>query len=194
MNFDCSADIVLQDERTLLRPLTTADYPHLLPIALSDDKLLQYSPMAVYTEALLQQYIEAAITERQKQQRYTFIIFDKKASQYAGSTSFLNISNMDRRLEIGATWLGKPFQQTGLNRHNKWLMLQYAFEQSGFERVEFKTDERNTASRTAIEKIGGKLEGILRSHTVMYDGYRRNTVYYSILRSEWPAIKQSLRR
>jgi len=193
MNFDCSADIILQDERTLLRPLTAADYPHLLPIALSDEKLLQYSPMPIYSEELLKQYIETAIIERQKQQRYTFIIFDKRAAQYAGSTSFLNISNKDQRLEIGATWLGKPFQQTGLNRHNKYLMLQYAFEQLDFERVDFKTDERNTASRTAIEKIGGQYEGILRSHTVMYDGFRRNTVYYSILRDEWPAIKPLLR-
>lgn len=194
MDFDYTADVILQNERTLLRPLTAAGYSDLLPIALSDDKLLQYSPMPVYAEELLQQYIETAIAERQKQQRYAFIIFDKKAAQYAGSTSFLNISNKDRRLEIGATWLGKPFQQTGLNRHNKWLMLQYVFEQLGFERVEFKTDERNTASRTAIEKIGGQYEGTLRSHTLMYDGYRRNTVYYSILRSEWPAIKQLLRK
>lgn len=193
MNFDCSANIILQDERTLLRPLTTDDYPHLFPIALSDDKLLQYSPMPIYSAELLTQYMETAIIERQKQQRYAFIIFDKKANQYAGSTSFLNISNKDRRLEIGATWLGKPFQQTGLNRHNKWLMLQYVFEQLSFERVEFKTDERNTASRTAIEKIGAQYEGILRSHTVMYDGFRRNTVYYSILRGEWPAIKPLLR-
>lgn len=194
MEFNFSAHIILENERTLLRPLSADDYELLLPIALQDSSLLQYSPAPVYSEALLHQYIENAMAERQKQQRYTFIIFDKKADQYAGSTSFLNISNKDQRLEIGATWLGKPFQQTGLNRHNKWLMLQYVFEHLGFERVEFKTDERNTASRTAIEKIGGKMEGILRSHTLMYDGYRRNTVYYSILRSEWPDIKQSLRK
>jgi len=192
MDFNFSAHIILENERTLLKPLSRDDYELLLPIALQDSSLLQYSPAPVYSEALLHQYIETAMADRQKQQRYAFIIFDKKAGQYAGSTSFANISNKDQRLEIGYTWLGKSFQRTGLNRNVKWLMLQYAFEQLGFERVEFKTDERNTASRTAIEKIGGKMEGILRSHTVMHDGFRRNTVYYSILRNEWESLKHTL--
>jgi RimJ/RimL family protein N-acetyltransferase len=112
--------------------------------------------------------------------------------EYAGSTSFANVSNRDKRLEIGWTWIGKKFQKTGLNRNGKLLMLQYAFETLQFERVELKTDERNMASRTAIEKIGGKFEGILRSHMVVKDGFRRNTVYYSILSKEWPGVKTNL--
>ena len=90
------------------------------------------------------------------------------------------------------TWFGKSFQRTGLNRNVKFLMLRYAFEALRFERVELKTDERNQQSRLAIEKIGGRFEGILRSHVLMPDGFRRNTVYYSILKSEWPAIKKDI--
>jgi RimJ/RimL family protein N-acetyltransferase len=121
--------------------------------------------------------------------RYTFTVFDKTKNAYAGSTSFLNISNPDDRLEIGATWYGKEFQRTGLNRNCKYLLMQYAFDNVGAERVEFRTDERNLASRQAIEKIGGQFEGILRRHTVMYDGFRRNTVCYSILKREWNELK-----
>ena len=191
MDLSFNDEIILENERVLLRPLALNDDEHLLSVALSDNTLLQYSPAPVYSETLLQQYIADALTEREKKQRYPFIIFDKSTAAHAGSTSFLNISNKDKRLEIGGTWLGKPFQKTGLNRNIKWLMLNYAFEQLQFERVEFKTDERNIQSRTAIEKIGGTFEGILRSHTVMHDGFRRNTVYYSILRNEWENMKRS---
>jgi N-acetyltransferase len=102
------------------------------------------------------------------------------------------VSDKDQRLEIGWTWFGKAFQRTGLNRNVKFLMLQYAFEQLQFERVELKTDERNHPSRKAIEGIGGKFEGILRSHMQLPDGFRRNTVYYSILKAEWPALKNGI--
>ena len=129
---------------------------------------------------------------RDRHIRYPFLIFDKQQQQYAGSTSFGNISNPNARIEIGWTWIGTNFQRTGLNRANKFLMLQYAFETLGFERVELKTDGRNLQSRTAMEKIGATPEGILRSHTVMSDGYRRDTHYYSILKSEWHKIKRDI--
>jgi RimJ/RimL family protein N-acetyltransferase len=161
----------------------------LLPPATSDEKLVQYSPKPIHSKELLTQYIETALADRATHDRYPFIIFDKQANAYAGSTSFLSVSNYNRRLEIGHTWLGISFQKTGLNRHCKFLLLSYAFDELGFERVEFKTDERNKASRAAIEKTGGKFEGFLRSHTLMYDGFRRNSVYYSILKNEWPELK-----
>jgi len=131
------------------------------------------------------------LLQRTNKIHYPFIIFDKQLNAYAGSTSFMNVSNKDRRLEIGATWIGNRFQKTGLNRNCKFLLMSYAFDELGFERVELKTDERNIKSRTAIEKIGGKFEGILRSHTLMSDGFRRNTVYYGILKSEWRELKQN---
>ena len=97
----------------------------------------------------------------------------------------MNVSNTDDRLEIGATWIDKKYHGSGLYRQCKLLLLQYVFEDLGAHRVAFSTDERNIRSRKAIEKIGGKFEGILREHTLMYDGYRRNTCCYSILKQEW---------
>ena len=192
MAFDFSSKIILQNDRVLLRPMITEDSSNLLPIATADDDLVLYSPYKIHTAHYLEEFIQASIADRQKEFRYPFVIFDKQTGLYAGSTSIANISNKDLRLEIGWTWIGKRFQQTGLNRTCKFLLLSYAFETLGFERVEFKTDARNVASRAAIEKIGGTYEGALRSHTVMNDGFRRDTVYYSILKDEWPGLKETV--
>jgi RimJ/RimL family protein N-acetyltransferase len=192
--FDFKNEIVLEDAAALLRPLQFSDYDNLLPIAIADKTLLRFSPAPIYSEELLKTYITKAIGDRNTQSRYPFIIFDKKKNEYAGSTSFLNFSIPDKRVEIGHTWLGREFQRSGLNRQCKFLLLSFAFDTLGFERVEFKTDERNEASRTAIEKIGGRFEGILRSHMVMSDGFRRNTVYYSILKDEWTQMKATFLR
>lgn len=190
MNFPFDIDIVLENNFALLRPIKAIDVENLLSVATKDKDLLQFSPKPISNENLLKKYIYKAIEDRKNNNRYAFCVFDKSKDAYAGSTSFLNISNADDRLEIGSTWYGKDFQRTGLNRNCKYLLLEYAFEKLGTVRVEFKTDERNTASRTAIEKIGGQFEGILRQHTLMYDGFRRNTVCYSILKSEWLNLKE----
>lgn len=192
MDFDFTKDIFLENERASLAPLQEAHYDALLPIALQDKSLLQFSPTPIHSEELLLQYIQTALQERAHKMRYPFVIFDKQQGIIAGSTSFAAVSNKDKRLEIGWTWIGKNFQRTGLNRNCKFLLLQYAFETLEFERVELKTDERNQQSRTAIEKLGGKWEGTLRSHTLMQDGFRRSTVYYSLLKDEWPAAKERL--
>lgn len=190
MDFNFDKEIILQDDRVQLRPLAATDIESLLAPATSDADLVRFSPMPIHSKELLTQYIESSLAGKTIRERYPFVIFDKQTNTYAGSTSFLFVSNYHRRLEIGATWLGKKFHRTGLNRHCKFLMLSYCFDELEFERVEFKTDERNTTSRNAIEKIGGQFEGVLRSHTVMNDGFRRNTVNYSILKDEWPALKQ----
>ena len=193
MNFPFEKEIILENTAVLLRPLKISDFNNLVNIATADKNLFQFFPKAAYSETLLRDYIDNAMEERKNKTRYHFIIFDKKKNTYAGSTGFLNISNADSRVEIGSTWIGKDFQRTGLNRNCKFLLLSYAFEELGAERVELKTDERNTASRNAIEKIGGKFEGILRSHTLMHDGYRRNTVYYGILKNEWEYLKNNFK-
>jgi N-acetyltransferase len=185
MNFPFDEEIILENNFALLRPLEESDVDNLVLVATQNPDLLQFSPAPVYNRALLRSFIEDAIQNRQKQNKYPFTVFDKMKNAYAGTTSFLNISNIDDRLEIGSTWYGKDFQRTGLNRNCKFLLLQYAFDILGAERVELKTDERNIASRKAIEKIGGRFEGTLRQHTLLYTGVRRNTVYYSILKSEW---------
>ena len=189
MDLDFSKDIQLEHERVLLRPLQENDWVNLLKVASEQKDLVQYSPYVIHTEQYLKEFINTAVSNRKNDTHYPFIIFDKQTQQYAGSTSFWNVSNKDKRLEIGVTWIGKGFQRTGLNRQCKFLLMSYAFDALEFERVELKTDERNTQSRNAIQGIGGQFEGIMRSHTLMIDGFRRSTVIYSILKSEWPNLK-----
>jgi RimJ/RimL family protein N-acetyltransferase len=193
MNFPFETEIILENTAALLRPLEISDFNNLVKIATENKGLFKFFPKTADSETLLKDYLDKAMEERKNKTRYHFIIFDKKKNAYAGSTGFLNISNADSRVEIGSTWIGKDFQRTGLNRNCKFLLLSYAFEQLGAERVELKTDERNTTSRNAIEKIGGKFEGILRSHTLMHDGFRRNTVYYGILKDEWKDLKTNFK-
>ena len=192
MNFNIQQNIILENNRSLLRPLVAEDIEHLLPIAIKDKDLMDFSPSEIHRPELIQTYIDTALAAKANGIRYPFIIFDKHNNKYAGSTSFGNMSNKNSRLEIGWTWIVKDFQQTGLNRNNKFLMLSYAFGKLDCLRVELKTDTRNIQSRTAMKKIGATEEGILRSHTVMSDGYRRDTIYYSILVNEWEGIKGSI--
>jgi N-acetyltransferase len=186
MYFNLQKEIILENDRVLLRSMQPADLENLIEVGSQDPKLVQYSPYQIHNRQGLAQFIHQAQKDRFiGKSRYAFIVFDKLKNQYAGSTSFLNISNHNSCLEIGATWIGKDFQRTGLNRNCKHLLLSYAFDQLQAERVEFKTDERNEQSRTAILQLGAKFEGILRSNTLMLDGFRRSTVYYSILKEEW---------
>lgn len=192
MKFQFDQDIILENERALLRPLKAEDYDHLLSVATAHKDLLQYSPTPLHEPKLFKKYVTDAIAERETKFRYAFSVYDKKTQQFAGSTSMANVSNYDKRLEIGWTWYGKEFQRSGLNRACKLLLLSYAFDTLEFERVEFRIDERNQPSRTAVEKIGGKLEGILRSHMTMPNGFRRSTCYYSIVKNEWTKVKNKL--
>ena len=191
-SFDFTQTVAFESERARITPLELSSIGDLQAIALEEVSLLQYSPSEIHLEDKLRQYVETALDARKRNIRYPFIIFDKLKEQFAGSTSYGNVSNKDLRLEIGWTWIGKNFQRTGLNKTCKFLMLEYAFDALSFERVEFKIDSRNLQSRKAVEKIGGFYEGELRSHTVMSDGFRRNTVYYSILKDEWPQVKLKL--
>lgn len=188
--FDFEEDLVLENERVRLEPLTEEHLPHLLPVALAHPDLLRYSPSKFGTEENLRAYLGAALVGRVLEERYPFVIYDKPTGRYVGSTSFGNVVNHHQRLEIGWTWIDREYQRTGLNRASKFLLLQYVFEHLQFERVEFKSDSRNEQSRRAMEAIGATFEGELRSHTLMPDGFRRSTVYYSILKEEWPAIKE----
>lgn len=110
-----------------------------------------------------------------------------------GSTSYLNIDGPNRRLEIGATWYARPARRTGVNTEAKLLLLTHAFEVLDCVAVEFRTHFLNAASRAAIERLGAKLDGVLRSHQLLADGSRRDTAVYSILDIEWPAVRNNLR-
>ncbi|MEO1434393.1 MAG: GNAT family N-acetyltransferase [Bacteroidota bacterium] len=183
--------IYLESDRAYLRPLRSDDWIALQHIAQHPD-LWGYGSANLIDGQSVQAYCAKALTMRIQGTAYPFFIFDKQANQAAGSSRFCNIQLQHKRLEIGYTWLGQPFHRTGLNTHIKFLMLQFAFEQLGVNRVELKTDTRNLRSRKAILKIGASEEGTLRKHTINVDGYVRDTIYFSILREEWPTIKSNL--
>ncbi|MDR3690042.1 MAG: GNAT family protein [Fimbriimonas sp.] len=124
--------------------------------------------------------------------KVAFAVVDRATTQVIGSTSFMDIRSESRGLEIGSTWIATPVQGTAVNPEAKLLMLTHAFDQLGAIRVQFRTDARNLRSQRAIEKLGAKRDGIFRHDTIMPDGYLRDSVFYSILAEEWPAVRDSL--
>jgi RimJ/RimL family protein N-acetyltransferase len=133
----------------------------------------------------------------QRQQRggdLPFTVIHLASGRLAGATRYLNIDRVNRSLEIGGTWYGAEFQRTMVNTECKYLLLQYAFETLGCVRVQFKTDARNMRSQQAIERIGARIEGVLRNHMILPDGRLRDSVFYSVLPQEWPEVKARLER
>jgi RimJ/RimL family protein N-acetyltransferase len=182
---------VLENERVLLRPLQLEDVSLLWPVAAEKD-LWKLTTAAINNEADLESYVMRAIQERDNGHSIPFFIFDKTRNKPAGSTRFGNLVSEHKRVEIGWTWIGKEFQETGLNKNMKFLMLQYAFEVMQMNRVELKTDELNIQSQSAMLSIGARQEGILRHHMITSDGRFRNSVYFSIISDEWPNVKELL--
>ena len=178
-------NILLENERVLLRPLQKEDLNFLSPFAEREPELWTYSAISAAGKQGMADYIEAAVRERDLLKEYPFIVFDKKANLYAGSTRFYDINLFFKSAQLGYTWYGKKFQRTGLNRHCKLLLLNYAFEHWGMERVEFRADLRNEPSVNAMKKIGCTVEGVLRSNMPLADGGRRDSIVLSILKNEW---------
>lgn len=176
--------VTLENERVRLSPLTKDNYKVLIPIA-SQENLVQYSPSDIATPNSLKNYVTIALQQLTAGTSIPFIIYDKKQGVYAGCTRYMNMNYKNKVLHIGSTWIGREFQGTGLNTEMKKLMLDYAFTTLDFEKVEFRVDERNTASRKAVEKLGCVLEGILRKDVYLLDGFKRNTCCYGLLRTEW---------
>ncbi|HEX2617085.1 MAG TPA: GNAT family protein [Flavobacteriales bacterium] len=189
---DLATDIVLGDERVLLRPLTSADATHLLPFSLKEPGLWRFSMIGAAGEEALAHYIALALEARAAGREYPFIVFDKRTNVYAGSTRFYDIQPQNRTLQLGYTWYGQQFQGTGLNAHCKFLLLQQAFDVWDMERVEFRADARNARSIAAMKGIGCTVEGILRSTGPTPDGGRRDSIVLSILRDEWSARVRAL--
>ncbi len=192
--FDIKTDYILEDDCVLLRPLQADDWENLLYFAEHEKDIWQFSLVAVAGEANMKAYIHTAIDARTEQKEYPFIVFDKRTQQYAGSTRFYDIQIINKTLQLGYTWYGKQFQRTGLNRHCKYLLLQFAFETLGMERVEFRADANNARSIAAMKAIGCTVEGILRSHLLLQNGNRRSSIVLSILKTEWEnEVKEILR-
>ncbi len=195
--FDFSADYILENDLVQLRPLTKQDFELLLPFALQEPEIWKYSLIPVNSEEGLKTYIDFALAAREEKKEYPFVVFDKRQQKYAGSTRFYDINLNYQSLQLGFTWYGKDFQGTGLNKHCKFLLLEFAFEKMGMERVEFRANNNNKRSIAAMQSIGCKIEGVLRNHVPLPDGNRRDSIVLSILKDEWmnggkTALKEKL--
>jgi RimJ/RimL family protein N-acetyltransferase len=188
-------DFQLEDDRVLLRLLNASDVEHLLSISVNEPENWQYGLENASGRDNLESYIANAIKALSDRQAIPFIIFDKIAQQYAGSTRYYQLNSHHGRLAIGYSWLGNAFKQTGLNAHIKYLMLMHAFEKMAIERVEFMADTLNERSIRSILSLGATREGTLRSHALRPNGTRRDTAIFSILKQEWlEQVKPSLYR
>lgn len=190
---DLSKEYVLENKCVLLRPIQSSDCGKLQHFAIQEPEIWQYSLMPINSPETLSNYIEQALEERKLGKSYPFVVIDKQTGNYAGSTRFYDIQPAFKTLQLGYTWYGKAFQGTGLNKHCKFLLLQFAFESLGIERVEFRADNQNARSIAAMESIGCTVEGVLRSHMPNQTGGRRNSIVLSILKEEWHShIKANL--
>ncbi len=181
-------DLQLETADILLRPVAESDLDKMRPLT-RDAEMWKWFTYNLSNDDELTQWFNAALKEMRQQKRLAFTVVEKTSGQLAGSTSLGNIVLRDKRVEIGWTWIGKPFQGKGINQQSKFLLLDYCFKQ-GFERVEFKTDVLNTYARRAMEKMHFVEEGVLRSHTLMAHGRRRDTIFYSVLRGDWDTVKK----
>ncbi len=195
-DFDLNQKIILEDEQVMLRPLEASDLNNLLPFSLNEPEIWKYSlAQAGGGEANMKHYIDIALEARNAKKEYPFIVFDKKQNAYAGSTRFYDIQLAQDALQLGYTWYGKKFQGTGLNKHCKFLLLQFAFETMGMQRVEFRADNSNEKSIAAMKSIGCTVEGVIRSSMYNLNGSRRDSIILSILRNEWfDFVKENLKK
>ena len=184
--------VVLEGENVRLEPLALRHADDLL-MAAQEPGIWLFMP-ADPSRSLdgMKEWIAETISAQSAGTILPFAIVDQGNGRAVGSTRYLDIRPEHRGLEIGWTWLGREARRTPINTECKYLLLRHAFETLGAIRVQLKTDERNIRSQTAIERIGGIREATLRHHMIMPDGFRRNTVYFSILEAEWPAVKERL--
>lgn len=191
--FDFFQEYVLENGRVLLRSLELEDIKTLQHFALNEPEIWEYSLQPASGLENLNSYINFALNERKKQTSYPFVVFDKHTRQIAGSTRFYDFQKKHNTVQLGFTWYGSEFQGTGLNKQCKLLMLEFAFEKLGMDRVEFRADANNARSIRAMKSIGCKVEGVLRSNCTAPKG-RRDSIVLSILKNEWfGGVKERLK-
>ncbi|WP_128895172.1 GNAT family N-acetyltransferase [Longirhabdus pacifica] len=180
----------LRGQTVMLRTMQPTDLDALY--AISTEEIWQYTPMRVKHKEDMKCWMEYVLNEQKKGMQHPFVILDTH-NNIVGSTSLLDIQPAHRKIEIGWTWLARDVWKTRINSECKYVLLSYCFELWEAARVQLKTDTRNKRSQRAIERIGAKQEGTLRQDRILCDGHIRDTVYYSILREEWPSIKRHLK-
>jgi N-acetyltransferase len=184
--------VTLRGNTVRLEPLTLDHTAALAGVGL-ERVLWRWVPTRMHTLEDMQAYVLTALDEQRRGVSLPFVIIDQASDQVIGSTRYANIETSHRRLEIGWTWLTASHQRSGANTEAKLLLLTHAFDVLGANRVELKTDSLNEQSRTAILRLGALEEGTFRNHMIIPESGRvRHTVYFSIINSEWPAIKATL--
>lgn len=191
MSWASLASVELANEHVRLTPIEPGDRGLLHAIAM-DPEIWRYFVTMVSTDAEFHAFFDDMLDEQAAGRRIGFRITLLSTGRTAGSMSFCNLAEPDGRLEIGLSWLGRDFRGSGVNRWAKYLMMRHAFEAMHAERVEFKTDRLNERARRGLRNIGAVEEGTLRSYNPMPGGRRRDAVFYSVLRTEWPQVKHLL--
>lgn len=184
-------DLRLESPVVLLRPLSNQDWDALRAIAF-EPEIWEHFVFKIDSDDALRGFLTDAVRDTHAGTRAVFGIVHKASGQLAGSMAFGNLAEKEKRLELGWSWLGRDARGTQINTWSKYLMLCHAFERMACERVEFKTDVLNLRARAGLKKIGATEEGVLRSFNYMPSGRRRDAVYYSVLRAEWPVVKEAL--
>lgn len=182
---------ILEDAHVRLLPMTLEQVPALWRAG-SDPELWRWTVSQVHGEDDMRRYAEAALRAQAQGTALPFVTTAAATGEVVGSTRLANADAVHRRVEIGWTWIARPWQRTAINTEAKYLMLRHAFETLGCLRVELKTDALNQRSRGAILRIGAREEGTLRKHMVTEGGRVRDTVYFSVIDDEWPAVKARL--
>lgn len=184
-------EITLHGNLITLQPLC-AEHASALVSAASDGELWNLWYTSVPDAARVESYLDFALTEKAAGRSMPFVVIDNASQKIIGTTRYCNADTLQKRVEIGYTWYGKSFQRTGVNAECKFLLLRHAFEQLSAIAVEFRTHWHNHSSRGAIARLGAKQDGILRNHRKMANGSYQDTVVFSIINHEWPAVKHWL--
>lgn len=185
------APVTLEGGVVRLEPLSLHHLDPLCAVGL-DPSLWTHTTSRVASPAEMRRYVEAALAEQAAGTALPFATVLRESDVVVGSTRFGSIAPEHRRVEIGWTWIAPPWQRTAVNTEAKLLMLRHAFETWGCRRVELKTNARNARSRAAMLRIGAREEGTLRKHMINADGSARDSVYFSVVDDEWPAVRERL--
>ena len=185
--------VILSTDRLVLRPLSLVHVAALAEAA-RDGELWEKRTTTVPRPEGFEDYVRKALELQAAGLALPFTTVVREGDQVVGSTRYMNIDAAHHRVEIGTTWIAKSWQRSFVNTHAKFLMLRHAFEGLGCIAVELRTHRLNDQSRAAIERLGAKLDGILRQHMIMPDGHIRDTAVYSITREEWPRVKEGLEK
>ena len=183
--------VTLTGTNVILEPLSF-EHTNGMVSAVKDGVLWKLWFTTIPSPEKVEDYIQKALDMRENLGAMPFIILEKDSNKIIGCTRYFNVDEENKRLEIGYTWYSKKYQRTSTNTECKYLLLTHAFEKLDAIAVEFRTHWHNHKSRAAIARLGAKQDGVLRNHTKSADGVYRDTVVFSIINLEWPAVKQSL--